>query len=286
MNQKKYLDILVIFTIGYTATVFMLIIFNYVLYSYYGFNNQTFSFVSLIILFSAILIGYFLAQTVFDPFFKQYQNIEKFAKNTLHEVNIPVATIKANTQMLLQQEKDDKKIKKLNRIIQSCDNLIALYEELDYGVKNEIAVTKVEVVAVVNQIENILKDFKLLHSDFHFDFKYHKIENYNIDSFGFTKVIRNLIDNAIKYSGTNKNIQIEFTDSILSIKDFGIGMDSIQILQIFERYYQIDSTKNGKGIGLNLVKEYCDKNKIEIYIDSKLGEGTTISLNLKSVKAI
>ena len=286
MNQKKYLDILVIFTIGYTVTVFMLIIFNYVLYSYYGFSNQTFSFISLIILFSAILIGYFLAQTVFEPFFKQYQNIEKFAKNTLHEVNIPVATIKANTQMLLTLEEDQKKIKKLNRIIQSCDNLIELYKELDYGVKNEIAVTKSEDVIVVNHIENILKDFKLLHKNFQFKFEYEKIETYKLDSFGFTKVIRNLIDNAIKYSASHKEIEIKFTDSVLIIRDYGIGMDSIQILQIFERYYQIDSSKNGKGIGLNLVKEYCDKNKIEIYIDSKLGEGTAISLNLKSVKVI
>ena len=282
MNQKKYLDILLIFTIGYVATVFMLIIFNYVLYSYYGFSNQTFSFVSLIILFSAVLIGYFLAQTVFEPFFKQYQNIEKFTRNTLHEVNIPVATIKANTQMLLSSESDEKKVKKLSRIIESCDNLINLYQELDYGVTNEIEVNSLSNVNIVTLIEKLIKDFQLLHEDFEFSFEYDRVEEYKLDEFGFIKVLRNIMDNSIKYSSENKKIFIRLQESNLSIQDFGIGMDSIQILQIFERYYQVDESRDGKGIGLNLVKEYCDKNRIEININSIQGKGTTIFLNLKN----
>jgi two-component system, OmpR family, sensor kinase len=49
----------------------------------------------------------------------------------------------------------------------------------------------------------------------------------------------------------------------------GIGMDEITLMHIYDRYYQNDSTMPGYGIGLNLVKRYCDRYGITLHIASK-----------------
>ena len=67
------------------------------------------------------------------------------------------------------------------------------------------------------------------------------------------------------------------------IRDEGIGMDENEILQVYERYYQSDRQVRGEGIGLAIVKRYCDDEGIALRIISRKGEGTTIHLDLKKI---
>jgi len=60
-------------------------------------------------------------------------------------------------------------------------------------------------------------------------------------------------------------------------------MDAAQIARIYERYYQGDSHSPGEGIGLALVKRYCDEAGIGIRIDSTPGEGTTVTLDCAQI---
>ena len=53
---------------------------------------------------------------------------------------------------------------------------------------------------------------------------------------------------------------------------------------MFDRYYQSDSSNDGFGLGLNIVKEFCDKNKITIKIDT-ISNGNIFRLNLKNILA-
>jgi len=54
-------------------------------------------------------------------------------------------------------------------------------------------------------------------------------------------------------------------------------------VKIYEKYYQEDSQKEGEGIGLALVKAYCDRENIAIQIKSRKGEGTTVTLDLRQI---
>ena len=103
------------------------------------------------------------------------------------------------------------------------------------------------------------------------------------DKIGFEQMIDNLLNNAMKYSERTSVITLRFNNNILSIKDQGIGIDEAQLVQIFERYYQADTQRQGEGIGLTLVKAYCDEMGIEITIHSIKGQGTTVLLNLQNI---
>ena len=100
------------------------------------------------------------------------------------------------------------------------------------------------------------------------------------DKIGFEKTVDNLLMNAMKYSDKESPIDITVRNNILTITDRGIGMDETQLLKVYERYYQADSKLKGEGIGLALVKAYCDEEGIDIDIKSKKEQGTSVSLNL------
>ena len=102
----------------------------------------------------------------------------------------------------------------------------------------------------------------------------------NADKIGFEKMIDNLLMNAMKYSQKHEPVSLTLKDKVLYIQDRGIGMDETELLKVYERYYQADSKKDGQGIGLALVKAYCDEEKIDIDIKSEKNVGTVISLNL------
>ena len=97
-----------------------------------------------------------------------------------------------------------------------------------------------------------------------------------IDKNGFEKTIDNLISNAIKHNIKIKNINIGFKNNILSIADDGEGIQSQNIYNIFDKYFQSNDETDGLGIGLNIVKEFCDKHKIDIKIYTKILQKTLL----------
>ena len=75
-------------------------------------------------------LGIFLSfsVSVLKPLFKSDEKLEQSIKETIHELNIPVSTIKMNTQLLQKTITDEKSIKRLERINQASNNLLKLYE--------------------------------------------------------------------------------------------------------------------------------------------------------------
>lgn len=104
------------------------------------------------------------------------------------------------------------------------------------------------------------------------------------------RILLNLISNAVKFSNENSNIYINVlnkNDFIeISVKDTGIGISKNKLKNIFNIFYQADTSLSrnaeGSGIGLSLVKSFVDMHGGKISVDSKVGKGTIIKLELPS----
>ncbi|MCL1830591.1 MAG: HAMP domain-containing histidine kinase [Oscillospiraceae bacterium] len=98
------------------------------------------------------------------------------------------------------------------------------------------------------------------------------------------QVFSNLLENALKYSRPGDTITVEATTTpsriIISFTDVGIGIPDDDISRITERYFRAKNSLPGTGIGLSLVKEIMDRHDGELTIDSKLGEGTKVTISL------
>jgi len=245
-------------------------------------HNLNIFFIAISIFLLALAVGYTLNTYVLSAKFKVDENLLHLTKEILHELNIPLSTIQANTKLLQRTlEENEKGLKRLSRIDDSSKRLKRLYAELVYSIKKEIHTIEKEIFDVQTVVEERVSVFKLLNrNSFILSLSSFKI---SVDKIGFEKMLDNVLTNAMKYSEKQEPIFITLQDNILSIRDKGIGMDEIELVKIYDRYYQSDNHAYGEGIGLSLVKAYCDDEKIKIRINSNKGEGTTVNFNLNNV---
>lgn len=105
-----------------------------------------------------------------------------------------------------------------------------------------------------------------------------------------SRVIQNLMSNAVKFSPTGGLIEVETTKTqrkkiLVSIKDHGIGISKEDQKYIFDRFYKVDRTRNedmhGRGIGLAIVREFLQAHNEGISVKSVEGEGSTFVFSLK-----
>ncbi|MCF6173704.1 MAG: HAMP domain-containing histidine kinase [Campylobacteraceae bacterium] len=240
------------------------------------------SIIILIIIMFISIFSYFLSKFLLVRLFETNHLLDLLLKDTLHELNIPLSVIKANTQMLQLQENSEKNLKKIQRINQACGELYNLYEDVDYYIQKEMKNDIRENLKLDDLLKSEIEKFKTIYPKTDISFKQTNLEIVT-DKRGFGKIIGNLLSNALKYNRNNNKIEIYLKENRLIIQDEGIGMSESELFGVFNRYYQGTSQNQGFGIGLNIVKAFCDENKIFINIESKKGIGTKIGLDLKNL---
>ncbi len=227
-----------------------------------------------------ILSAVFISKLAIDPLQEHIKNLQDLSKETLHELNLPISTIKTNTQMIKKNLDDEKELKRLHRIESACEMLKQRYNELDYMIKTQ---TKQDVKENIDLEKLIRMRINFLNSVYpHIEFNLElKSTIIHSDKIGLSKVIDNIIDNGVKYSQNSNKINIKLAKYTLHIQDFGCGMDEVELLQIFDNYYQSNKNIQGFGIGLSMVKRFCDTNNIQLNFKSKKDFGTTVLLKFK-----
>jgi signal transduction histidine kinase len=114
----------------------------------------------------------------------------------------------------------------------------------------------------------------------------------NVDSDKLGMVITNLLTNALKYSQakpgskvtiryvTRDNAQRERRDVGVQVADQGIGMSSVHLARLFDRFFRADTSSRvqGTGLGMTIAKEIVDIHDGEIVAESELGRGTTMTM--------
>jgi signal transduction histidine kinase len=280
--KKSDYELTLTTTLLYLATFVLLNLFILSILAMVGFSLTNLIAVMGLAALPAALFGYLIAQHSLLSHFHTNALLKRLLRNTLHEIRIPIATIRANAQML-GRGADDRGQKRLERIDLATRKLEGLYEELEYYISREIQRVQKEPVALHDLIEERL------------EFLSEKLRNCQVqthlepcwveaDDVAIARVLDNLIDNAVKYSPPNRcQLTLKLASGQLDISDRGEGISTETLSRIFERYYQDNPHRSGYGIGLDIVKAACDEHRIGLSVDSKPDEGTTFSLDLTHV---
>lgn len=105
------------------------------------------------------------------------------------------------------------------------------------------------------------------------------------------RALVNLIDNAIRYSESESQVTVS-VDSIpgavdIDVADSGVGIARPELERIFERFYRVDPARSretgGTGLGLSIVRHVADNHDGKVIVESKVGAGTTFTLQLPTV---
>lgn len=107
------------------------------------------------------------------------------------------------------------------------------------------------------------------------------------DALKIGQVLTNFLSNAVKYSPAPLKIIVRVKEEkhqvIVSVQDFGIGISSEDIANIFKRYYRVPDARNitgGLGVGLYIAKEIIDKHNGAVWVESAHGRGSTFYFSL------
>lgn len=218
----------------------------------------------------------------------------RFFTNISHEIRTPLTLIYAPFADLLEQFKEDAKMqKRLGSIQQNVTRLMNLIDQLlefrrvETGNLN-LKISEGEVVGFIRKVKNSFDDFAV-QKNIQFVFE-SNVDQYNgwFDFEKLNKILNNLISNSIKNTSENGRIKLKcnITDEefLLVVEDNGVGIDSKKLDRIFERYYQVEGSAGGTGIGLALTKALVEMHKGSIKVESEKNEGSVFSVSLPNGK--
>ena len=226
-----------------------------------------------------MLFGLFLAKLFLKPMRDSIVLLDRFIKDTTHELNTPLSSILANIEMMDTDVMVEKNKKKLARINIAAKTVSVLYKDLTYLTLEQEKENIDEEIDIKELLYDRAEYFSVLAQskrlECNLDLEKAKI---TMDRRKLTRVIDNLISNAIKYNKRNGTVGITLREGMLVIWDTGIGIDEEKIPFMFDRYMRFNESEGGFGIGLSIVKQILDEYNISIEVKSKKGEGTSMVL--------
>ena len=231
---------------------------------------------------------------------KDQENYRReFLGNISHELKTPLFTIQGYILTLVEGGAlKDKKVrdKYLRRAAKGVDRIISIVKDLDLITQFESGIKTVDR-SEFNIYELIVNVYDLLEFESEKNNISLKLDNINnplifvsADQERIIQVLTNLIVNSIKYGSNNGYTEILVEDYnkekvIVRVIDNGEGIEQEHLPRLFERFYRIDKNrsrkKGGSGLGLSIVKHIIEAHQEEIFVESKIGEGTEFSFTLQ-----
>lgn len=227
------------------------------------------------------VIGYALLRLFLKPMRDALALLDRFIKDTTHELNTPVSTIVANIEMIDKSMLDEKTLKKINRIDIGAKTISNIYQDLTYLTLGNKIVTKDEELDVARVIEERMDYFKSLADAKKVSLSKEIIDSPTLlmDKAKFSKLLDNLISNAIKYNKLKGSIKITLQNNVMSVEDTGVGIAKEHISKMQERYSRFNNSSGGFGLGLNIVSSIAKEYDLKIKIDSREKEWTKVSVS-------
>lgn len=228
---------------------------------------------------------------------KQISKVDKQQRdliaNVSHDLRTPLTMIKAYAEMIrdLSGNNPTKREEHLNIIIEETDRLSLLVNDMLDLSKLEnggISLTPVKF-DIMTRLTEIIERYKGISEKmgYHITFTPDTEAFVECDIVKIEQVIYNLINNAVNYTGDDKNVyvkQINEKDWVkITVTDTGQGISEEDLKLIFNKYYRakMRREKIGTGLGLSIVKAVLTKHEFPYGVQSKLGEGTTFWFKIK-----
>jgi PAS domain S-box-containing protein len=218
------------------------------------------------------------------------QKKDEFLSIASHELKTPLTSIKAFNQLMLRTTE----VLKLNGFVQKSAAHILRLEKL---ISNLLDVTRInagkidynmEAFSFLEMLEDSIESVQQATTSHQIILEKADDAIYTGDRFRLEQVVNNFLSNAIKYSPEADTVLVNCTlhadnSLIVSVQDFGIGIEEKDLMRLFDRYYRVDNTAmrfEGLGLGLFISAEILKRHNGSFWIESVPGEGSTFFFRL------
>ncbi len=255
--------------------------------------------INILIIFLGAGGSYFLSGKTLKPIELILEKQKQFVADAAHELKTPLTALQTSIEVNLMDKKLDHNTKQiLNENLEDVTQLSTLANRLlnlSQLENNQIIVCK-NTVNLNKVVKKAIKNIQPIAKQKQVKIIFKNEDNLSIkvitDEELLTEVIEILLDNAVKYSQSGKEVMVQVgkqkKQAYISVIDKGIGISKLDQKKIFDRFFQVDQARSSSslkteksfGLGLAVAKEISKNINVKISVESELGKGSTFTLQL------
>lgn len=210
-----------------------------------------------------------------------------FVNNASHELKTPIFIVGSYVNMMKRWGLENKKLlsEAIDSIGDEINVMASLVEKLLFLAKEDLGNIESKEIEIIELLKDIRRDMKRVYPEQKIEIVGKENKIYS-DIYLLRQLLKNLVENAVKY-GNGNEIKIEVnSDKNLKIEiiDRGIGIKKEDLEHIYDKFFRVDKSRSRKlgshGLGMSIVKKIGDILKIDIEIESELGKGTKVILSI------
>lgn len=231
-----------------------------------------------------------------DEIEESYGKQRQFVSDASHELRTPIAVIKGYADLLNRWGKDDPEVlsEGIEAIRSETDFMQSLVESLLFLARRDRGTLKMEMseFSLSELMEEITKETRMIDKTHEIDGRFDMCPTVYASYDKLKQAIRVFVDNSIKYTPEGGEIRLSLRETkqtyAIQIEDNGIGIAKQDQPHIFDRFYRADKSRTrlgdetqktqGTGLGLAIAKVIVEQHGGEIYLESELNKGTSITL--------
>lgn len=212
------------------------------------------------------IIVLFLAEQSIKPVRDTYEAQKQFIANASHEIKTPLAVIQANLEAseITDNIWINNAAEKAEELAELNGQLLAL-ARIEANTNEKVDKTEVKLKSLVKKLSDPLKP-QLEKKGTKLKIEGSETKPLSLNLPAAKQILNILLDNAIKYS--DKKINIVVSGRKIVVKNDGAIIPAEKLPHLFERFYQVDKTSNGVGLGLAIASEVAEKNNWKLTASS------------------
>ena len=235
-------------------------------------------------------INHFMAQlaTTLD-------RLKRFTGEAAHQIRTPLAGLKSQAQNALEEQDPQRRQEQLKRVLECSDLLSSTVSQmlnqakLAYRFQSELF----SAIRLDSLVKEVCRDVAVaaLRNDVEVAYLSSAEISVDGDAFALKQMIRNILENAIKYSPRGGLVEVDFAvpekrlsaeGAILSVRDSGPGIPAEERSQVFEQFYRSpDNPRSGSGLGLSIAREVAEHHGAELVLIDNQPQGLVVEIRFR-----
>lgn len=226
-------------------------------------------------------VGIMFARRSLKPAEEMMQRLEQFTQDASHELRTPLAVLSSSLDVALKTGKHEAGLRSAKDDVKDVTILVERLLEL---ARIDVFALDREVIDFSALVADTLEKYRIIAQEKNISMHTSLAQNVKVrgDAPLLRQVISNLLLNAVKFNTPAGTVKISLTNKEFTVSDTGIGIAPEDVPNVFNRFFQADTSraKEGFGLGLALAKRIIELHGWTIRVESQLGKGTTFRISI------